>query len=56
MVLRSCRKAVGSRVEISPRGFQIMISTIASAEQQHAVLRRIELAAEYHFQEVELAQ
>ncbi len=30
IVLRSARKTDGSRVEISPRGFQIMISTIAS--------------------------
>ena len=42
MTLRSLRTTDGSRVEIRPRGRQIMINTMREAEQQHAVLSRIE--------------
>ena len=41
MALRSCNTAEGSRVDIRPRGRQIMISTMANPNKQHAVLGRI---------------
>ena len=54
MLLRSFRNTDGSRVEISPRGRQIMISHHGEAEQQHAVLGRIEGRAENVLEEIEL--
>ena len=46
----------GIRKEMRPRGFQIITSTIARPNKQHAVLRGFELGSEDAAQPIELAQ
>ncbi len=54
--LRSNRKAVGSRLPTKPRGFHTMITTIARAEDQHAIELRGEVRTEDELQELHVAQ